>query len=104
MSSERIEDIVYDLLYIGDKEMYNEAKADVLKTFPEARILDASDDVHRYRFDVNPKTATRAEWLLFLFRSGWFESSLMYQFDSMNDPESIKPLMKQVIDERKAAK
>ena len=91
----------YDLMYIGEKEMYEECQREILADFPDCLIQDASDFLHLYRFDVQHKETTHDEWFLWLFRHGWFESSLGYQFDSMNDPDSVKPLMRQVIEERK---
>jgi len=43
---------MYDLIYFGDRSDYLEAKNDLIKTFPGARIEDASDIIHEFRLSI----------------------------------------------------
>lgn len=93
---------ISDLMYIGERAPYNQAIEEIKQVFPAAICKDGSDYIHEYRFSVDIAAVSQRDWMLWLLRNGWFECSLNYQLYAMGTPDLIKPLILQVIDERKA--
>ena len=90
---------MYDLLYCGEHEQ--EIRAMVEKEFPDATIKNASDDIHRGRFSIE-MDCNDDDWMLFVMRHGIHEISFEWQVLKMDDPDRLKPLIKQVVDEQRS--
>ena len=92
---------MYDLLYCGEHEA--EIRVMVTKEFPNAKIKDASDYIHCGRFSVEMIVCCD-DWMLFLMRNGIHEMSFDWQMKSMDEPDYLKPLIKQVVEEQRSEK
>jgi len=88
----------HDLMYCGAYQ--DEIKSMVLADFPQAKLEDASDSIHRGRFSVELELSDD-EWLLWLMRKGVHEMSLNWELTRMEKPEYLKPLIKQVVTEQR---
>jgi len=89
-----------DLMYMEESYLHEQIQTELLADFPTVTFRDGSDFIHRYRFTVEIENLEMSNWYLWLLRKGWFQFSFNFQFDSMDKPEKIKPLMQQVIAER----
>ncbi len=91
-------DTIYDLLYCGEHE--TEIQKMVKDEYPQARITDTSDFIHSGRFSVE-LAIKRNDWMLWLMRNGIHEMSFDWNIMRMDNPNSLKPLIKRVVEEQR---
>lgn len=101
MSEEQKPNKIYDLLYCGEHR--EEIEAIVRESFPEAEVKDASDEIHRGRFSVQMEYEDD-DWMLWVMRKGLHDLSFHWNIMKMQNPERLKPLLMQVIEEQRAEK
>ena len=68
--------MLYDLLYVGNKEGYNLLWKDMQRHWPAAVLEDASDFIYLYRFSIELSDVSRDEYLLTALTNGFFDCSL----------------------------
>ncbi|MCK9569447.1 hypothetical protein M0R72_10955 [Candidatus Pacearchaeota archaeon] len=68
---------VSDLIYCDDSEI----REAILKRFPDAKIEDASDDVHESRVGVMVANSSIEEWFNFLADEGLCRLSLGFRIE-----------------------
>ncbi len=90
---------MYDLIYAEQHQA--EMITAVRETYPDAKIEDASDYIHRGRFSVEIGCADD-EWSRWLFHSGIFEFSLHMQTFKLQNPDEYLDMMRSVVAEVKA--
>lgn len=95
--------MVHDLLYCGEKAIYEEVQADILNKYPEAKFEDGSDYIHPYRFSVDVE-ADKDEFLIYLLVIGCFNISFHLQLMSMENPAECRVLMERAVQIIKAEK
>ena len=67
----------FDLIYAGD---YQEVvQVDILKVFPDAIITDASDFIHRGRFQIKIPNLRQNRWLIWACANGLYGMSFDMQ-------------------------
>ncbi len=88
-----------DLIYANYK-----AEEIVKKKYPNIKIEDASDEIHRERFGIqfNEDEYDEHEYLKFLLESGLFQVSL--QFQIMSKTKEDAPKISKVLEELKKEK
>lgn len=91
-------EIITDLLYFEDAGDYQRAWDELAKAFPESKIEDASDMVHRYRFSFQIPRIKEREFYKKLIRSGMAMCSLSVQFAMRENGDRTKEL-ESIIDE-----
>lgn len=95
---ENSKDKQYELVYLP----YNgEDMENLRKKFPTARFSDASDYIHKERFNIEVEDISKKEFMKGLIQTGIWEECLGLRLE-MGIGGSIKDLLKEVLEELKA--
>lgn len=86
---------MYELIYMEDREEYDDVRSAVEEAFPAATIRDASDDVHQFRIAVEADTDSD-DFLRWAIGAGCFLCTLGGQLMLHQDPDKARRLLKQV--------
>jgi len=76
-----------DLLYIGDQAEYDELMEKLKFQFEDISIIDASDDIHEYRFSIELPDDQRGAYYKFIIKEGFGEASFTLVL-LLQDPKS----------------
>ncbi len=88
-----------DLIYAEGYE--TEMKQDILGMWPEAVFEDASDFIHRGRFQVEVD-CTEDNWREQMFLTGLFDFSIHMQFWRIEQPTEYIETMRRAVETKKA--
>ena len=91
-------DKMVDLIYAEGHT--KEMQADILGVFPGATFNDASDFIHRGRFEVTA-VCTKDNWRLQMLLLGLFDFSLHMQMWKLKSPEGYIKLMRHAVEIKK---
>ena len=83
---------IYDMLYLGEREPYDEVKALIAEKLPALSTRDGSDMIHRYRLVVEGEMLP-ADWLRWLHDEGLILLSFDAQFTLMDEPGKLSELL-----------
>lgn len=85
-------DNIYDMLYLGAREPYDEVKALITEKQPGLRTSDGSDFIHRYRLVVEGEIE-KDDWLRWLFEEGLILESFHAQFMLQDEPGKLSEIL-----------
>lgn len=77
-----------ELIYDGDVKKLIQAE------YPQAKIRDASDEIHVGRFEVFISNVSQDEFWIFAIREGFAMSCLAWRFLMQDDTKTCKELIK----------
>jgi hypothetical protein len=77
-----------ELIYDGDVKGLIQAK------YPQAKIRDASDDIHIGRFEVLIEDVSQDDFWIFAIRKGFAMSCLAWRILMQDDAETCKKLIR----------
>jgi len=83
---------MYDLIYCADFKDYGKIKEKILEHYPEAKIEDASDDVHQARFSVELSDVEETNFQMMAIKEGFALCSLSIQLMRLEKPKDLKEL------------
>lgn len=87
---------IYDLLYCDEPAIREAIKADVLARYPDAKIEDASDGIHRERMSVVVNESDDV-WVLFMLEIGCVDISFMTQILRISDRTKYMLLLREAV-------
>lgn len=90
---------MYDLIYL---DYYGKATEILQEIWPEAKIEDASDFVHRERFAIEVTDVAEEEFFKTIIREGMAEFSLGFQVMILQDGQNALRLLREVVKEKEA--
>lgn len=76
---------IHQLIYAG-----SDVEKIIKKAYPKAEITDASDDIHRERFECEIESITYDEFYIFALRQGFAECSLAFNLMMHNCPKGSR--------------
>ena len=83
---------IYDLLYLGEREPYDEVKALIADKLPGLRTSDGSDFIHRYRLVVEGEIE-EDDWLRWLYEEGLILESFHANFMMLDTPGRVSEIV-----------
>lgn len=92
---------MYDLIYTGSYNDYQELMELVKKEYPNATVEDGSDCIHTNRFSVHllpPNDIEQEEWFTFIITNGFAMCSLNFQLAIRRNPDETKILLEKLKD------
>ena len=85
----------YDLIYAGEHQ--REIKDKIHSAFPNALIKDASDFIHRGRFEVEIDNMRTDKFLIWLCAQGWAFLSISIQLIEIEEPARCLHILKAAV-------
>ena len=83
---------IYDLLYLGEREPYDQVKALIAEKQPDLRTSDGSDFIHRYRLVIEGEIE-EDDWLRWLLEEGLILESFHAQFMLQDTPGRLSEIL-----------
>lgn len=72
-----------DIIYFDNGEQYNRIEELLKQEFPHAKIKDASDDVHKYRFTIEMPDEMHDKYCKFVLDTGLVLFSLSWHIGNI---------------------
>lgn len=91
-----------ELIYLDNQTDYNEVKEAICKKFEDAKIVDASDDIHPFRFEVRFASDKEDEFRVFSMLEGF--ATCCFVFECMLGDKENKEKIHKWIEEAKGIK
>lgn len=83
---------MYDLIYTGNYNDYQEISKIIKEEYEQAKIEDGSDQIHEHRFSVEFELEEE-EWFTFVITKGFALCSLNFQLVLQGEPDRLKKLI-----------
>jgi len=84
---------IYDLIYLGSHEAYEKAWNALQAEFPEAKLENGSDFIHRHRFSISLNTVGLNAYHLRILDLGLALRSMSFQTLMTMEPKKARSLV-----------
>ena len=85
---------MYELAYFKDSKDYEEVKQLITDRFPESKISDASDDVHRHTFSIEMSDIDKDIFFIFSLKNKFASCLLSLNLMAMQEGKKVERLIK----------